>query len=393
MANFLEFISRGLHQIQRTFFPDLEHEAGPIPESLVKLTYLLEAVHSQKMPLPEQCWIGRPSKSRRGIFNAFVAKAYLKMPTTLHLVERLQSDHHLRLICGFETRSSVPSESVFSRVFAEFAKTKLPQHVHEAFTKNCCAGKISGHISRDSTAIEAREKPERKEQSIEPPAKKRKGRPRKGEPPKIKEASRVQKQMHMTLEEMLKELPTACNRGSKKNSQGFVETWIGYKLHIDTADDGIPISAILSRQHERCRECNACRQLFYPKLAPVVMVLIKKDDKILLARSPNFPGQSYSVLAGFVDPGETLEQCVIREVYEEVGMQVKNIKYFQSQPWPFSHSLIIGFTCEWLDGEIRIDPQEIEAANWFDLSNMPELPPKLSLARTLIASHMQLQQY
>lgn len=248
MSRFLEFISRGLHQIQRTFFPDLEHEAGPIPESLIQLTYVLETVHSQKIPLPEQCWTGRPPKSRRGIFNAFVAKAFLKMPTTLHLVERLQSDRHLRLICGFETHGQVPSESVFSRVFAEFAKSQLPQCVHEALVKSCCAGEISGHISRDSTAIEAREKPEKKPKPPEQPTplKKRKGRPRKGEAPKVKEPSRVQKQVKMTLKEMLKDLPTACNCGSKKNSQGFTETWIGYKLHIDTADGGIPISAILT---------------------------------------------------------------------------------------------------------------------------------------------------
>jgi hypothetical protein len=248
MNRFLNFISHGLHQIQRTFFPDLEHEAGPIPETLVRLTYILETVHSQKIPLPEQCWTGRPPKSRRGIFNAFVAKAFLKMPTTLHLVERLQSDHHLRLICGFETRSEVPSESVFSRVFAKFAKTQLPQRVHSTLVTSCCVGEISGHISRDSTAVEAREKPEKKSKLTEQQTllKKRKGRPRKGESQKVKEPSRVQKQLKMTLEEMLKDLPSVCNCGSKKNSQGFTETWIGYKLHVDTADRGIPVSAILT---------------------------------------------------------------------------------------------------------------------------------------------------
>ena len=136
MNRLVNFISRGLHKIQRTFFPDLEHEAGPIPESLIKLTYVLETVHSQKIPLPEQCWTGRPPKSRRGIFNAFVAKAFLKIPTTVHLVERLQSDRHLRLICGFGTCREVPGESVFSRTFAMFAKTQLPQCVHEALIKN-----------------------------------------------------------------------------------------------------------------------------------------------------------------------------------------------------------------------------------------------------------------
>ena len=227
MNRFLNFISRGHHQIQRTFFPDLEHEAGPIPETLVQLTYVLETVHSQKIPLPERCWTGRPPKSRRGIFNAFVAKAFLKIPTTLHLVERLQSDHHLRLICGFETRAQVPSESVFSRVFAEFAKTQLPQSVHSTLVMSCCVGEISGHISRDSTAVEAREKPEKKSKPTEQqtPLKRRKGRPRKGEPQKVKEPSRMQKQLKMTLEEMLNDLPTVCNSGSKKNSQGFTETW------------------------------------------------------------------------------------------------------------------------------------------------------------------------
>lgn len=95
-------------------------------------------------------------------------------------------------------------------------------------------------------------------------------------------------------------------------------------------------------------------------------------------------------MAGFVDPGETLEQCLEREVYEEVGITVKNIQYFESQPWPFSHSLIIGFTCEWLEGEIQIDPLEIEVADCFDAANIPELPPKLSLSYKLIASHVCL---
>jgi hypothetical protein len=244
----LEFISHGLHQIQRTFFPDLEHEAGPIPETLVRLTYILETVHSQKIPLPARCWTGRPPKSRRGIFNAFVAKAFLKIPTTLHLVERLQSDHHLRLICGFQTRGQVPSESVFSRVFAKFAEMALPQQIHEALIKKNCSGTVSGHLSRDATAIEAREKPAKKETSIEVEKRPRrkKGRPKKGETPLAKEPTRVQKQLNMTLEEMLKDLSTVCNRGSKKNSQGYIENWNGYELHIDTADNGIPISALLT---------------------------------------------------------------------------------------------------------------------------------------------------
>lgn len=143
-------------------------------------------------------------------------------------------------------------------------------------------------------------------------------------------------------------------------------------------------SATFSHQQERCRECPSCGQLAYPKVAPAILALVKRGKQILLARSPHAPGKFYSILAGFVDPGETLEQCVVREVLEEVGIKVKNVRYISSQPWPFSHSLMIGFSCEWESGEIQIDPSEIEDAAWFDLSHLPQLPPQLSLARMLI---------
>ncbi|MBM3198913.1 MAG: NAD(+) diphosphatase [Chlamydiae bacterium] len=141
-----------------------------------------------------------------------------------------------------------------------------------------------------------------------------------------------------------------------------------------------------SRTQERCRECEQCGQLFYPKIAPVVMVLVRKNNQILLARSAHFPKNMYSVLAGYVDVGETLEQCVIREVYEEVGLQIENIRYFGSQPWPFSISLLVAFTCDWSQGELKPDPIEIEAAGWFSLKDLPEVPSQMSLARLLIDS-------
>jgi NAD+ diphosphatase len=140
----------------------------------------------------------------------------------------------------------------------------------------------------------------------------------------------------------------------------------------------------ISRKHERCRECSSCGQLAYPKQSMAILALVKKGDQILLARSPQFPGPFYSILAGFVDLGETFEQCVAREVQEEVGIQVKNIRYFGSQPWPFSNSMMVGFTCEWESGEIQIDPTELEVADWYDCSQLPELPPPFSLARILI---------
>ncbi len=145
-------------------------------------------------------------------------------------------------------------------------------------------------------------------------------------------------------------------------------------------------SSTFSRSHERCKECSVCGHLSYPKMAPAIMALIKKEKKILLARSPHFPEKLYSVIAGFVDPGETLEQCVIREVFEEVGLQIKNLRYFGSQPGPLSHSLMIGFICDWESGDIQIDPSEIEDADWFDPSQLPMIPTKISLARFLIDS-------
>ena len=114
------------------------------------------------------------------------------------------------------------------------------------------------------------------------------------------------------------------------------------------------------------------------------MALVRKGSELLLARSPHFPPGMYSALAGFVEPGESLEQCVAREVGEEVGVQISNIRYFASQSWPFPHSLMIAFVCEWTSGELRPQPEEIEAANWFDVLQLPKLPSKISIARRLI---------
>jgi NAD+ diphosphatase len=114
------------------------------------------------------------------------------------------------------------------------------------------------------------------------------------------------------------------------------------------------------------------------------MALVKREKQILLARSPHFPPGMYSALAGFVEPGESLEQCLAREVAEEVGVQISNARYFASQPWPFPHSLMIAFVCDWAGGEIRPQAGEIEAANWFEVLQLPKLPSKISIARRLI---------
>ncbi len=139
-----------------------------------------------------------------------------------------------------------------------------------------------------------------------------------------------------------------------------------------------------SRETERAKRCPQCGLLHFPRLAPAVIVLIERGDKVLMARSRRFPPGMFSVLAGFVEPGESLEEAVVREVKEEVGISIRDLRYFGSQPWPFPHSLMIGFTAAYAGGEISIDPAEIEEAGWFTADHLPPPPGKISIARKLI---------
>ncbi|HEU5282541.1 MAG TPA: NAD(+) diphosphatase [Burkholderiales bacterium] len=143
-------------------------------------------------------------------------------------------------------------------------------------------------------------------------------------------------------------------------------------------------AATVVKAGERARQCPSCGQVHYPRIAPAVMALVRKGDALLLARSPHFPPGMHSALAGFVEPGENLEQCLHREVKEEVGIEVTNLRYFSSQPWPFPHSLMIAFNCEYAGGEITPEPGEIEAAAWFGIDHLPVLPNRISIARRLI---------
>ena len=143
-------------------------------------------------------------------------------------------------------------------------------------------------------------------------------------------------------------------------------------------------AATLAKSEERARICPSCKLTAYPKLSPAVMALVRKGRQVLLARSPHFPKGMFSALAGFVEPGETLEQCLEREVLEEVGIKVRNPRYFASQPWPFPNSLMLAFVCDYESGEIRPQETEIEEAEWFDVFQLPKLPSKISIARRLI---------
>lgn len=157
-------------------------------------------------------------------------------------------------------------------------------------------------------------------------------------------------------------------------------------VHWDRTHQYCGVCGALTKdqEEERAKICTQCGMKHFPRLAPAVIVAVTKGDKILLAHSGQFRGKLYSVLAGFVEPGETFEECVEREIMEEVGIKVKNISYFGSRPWPFPHSLMVGFTAEYDSGEITIDDVEITDAKWFTADNLPLIPGKISIARQLI---------
>jgi len=137
---------------------------------------------------------------------------------------------------------------------------------------------------------------------------------------------------------------------------------------------------------EFAMRCPACGLIAYPRLSPAVMVLVRRGRQLLLARGARFPEGMYSALAGFVEPGETLEQCAAREVREEVGIEIDNLRYFGSQPWPFPNSLMMAFLADYAGGELRPDGQEIEAVEWFAPDALPPLPMPMSIAHRLIVA-------
>ncbi|MDP4181756.1 MAG: NAD(+) diphosphatase [Bacillota bacterium] len=150
-------------------------------------------------------------------------------------------------------------------------------------------------------------------------------------------------------------------------------------------------SKTVTKEGERAKICPQCGFFTYPRISPAIITAVIRDGKILLAHSKNFKSNMYSVIAGFVEPGETLEECVKREVMEEVGIRVKNIKYFGSEPWPFPNSLMVGFTSEYESGEISVDGIEIDDARWYGIENLPEIPTRISISRKLIDCFIETQ--
>lgn len=234
--------------IQQTLFPALELELpgvlGEKGELFVSVVELARPEHF----VGRFEWAGTagcPRKWRLPILHAFIAKAIWNFPTTRALLDRLKNDPTLRRLCGWERASEIPSEATFSRAFAEFAASELPQAIHAATVKEHLGEKLVGHVSYDATAIEAREKPVSKVKPA-PKPKAKMGRPKKGETRPAPEPRRLEVQGGRTLAENLAELPRACDRGAKKNSKGMPQYWRGYKAHLATADGDIPVAFVLS---------------------------------------------------------------------------------------------------------------------------------------------------
>lgn len=251
--------------VQHELLPELTSELGALTPKLENVVHTLEWVRIEEFVRSTWIGVGRPPCERAWLANAFVAKAVLGLTTTVGLIERLQMDRALRRICGFQLCRKLPSEATFSRAFEEFAQSRLAERVHEALVKEQLGDELIGHLSRDATAIVARERPTRPravspasalQASIVPgdetatsaaaPAPKKRGRPRRGEVRTPAKASPIVRQRDQSLAQMIAELPTQCDHASKCNAQGYKTGWNGYKLHLDTADCGVPISAMLS---------------------------------------------------------------------------------------------------------------------------------------------------
>jgi hypothetical protein len=257
-SDLLDAMKARWNHIQGSLLPWLQEEIDPLTEPLGRLVTTLDVIGLEAFVPEPPRGAGRPPEDRRALASAFVAKSMLGIATTTALIERLEVDKSLRRILGWERRSQVPSEATFSRAFAEFAQGDLPGKMHAALIERSLGGRIVGVIARDATEIEAREKPAQKEANdnkvdppppdaaeAEPPPRKR-GRPRKDEERPKPEPKRLERQTTQNLDQMLADLPTACDVGSKKNSKGYKETWIGYKLHIDVACGQIPVSCLLT---------------------------------------------------------------------------------------------------------------------------------------------------
>jgi hypothetical protein len=240
MNSLLHTLSEFGNILQTRLFPALEQELGKLTEEHQQLVKVLGFLQMDGFATVRS-GPGRPAHNRINILRAFVAKAVLGILHTRALLKRLRSDIRLLRLCGWDQASQIPDETIFSRAFAEFAVTELPQRVHQALIQQTYADRLVGHISRDATAIPAREKPH-------PVPKQPKQRASRAKNRAPEQMTRLERQClpGRSLEQMLAEVPRHCDKGCKVDSKGLPSYWIGYKLHVDVADGQIPITAMLT---------------------------------------------------------------------------------------------------------------------------------------------------
>jgi hypothetical protein len=244
MNSITAFLGTFSRLLQGQLFPVLTEELGPLGDHHEAFVRALALLQLDGFVAPRR-GRGRPAHDRASVARAFLAKAVFNIPHTRALLDRLAHDPTLRRLCGWERAAGVPEESVFSRAFSEFASDEFAQRVHVALIQRTQSERLVGHILRDGTAIEAREKAAPKPAQAKGP---RRLHRKSGTAQRPEQMTRIERQASgtMTLAEMVAELPRACNVGCKPNSKGVREYWTGYKLHVDVADGQIPISCVLT---------------------------------------------------------------------------------------------------------------------------------------------------
>jgi hypothetical protein len=246
-----QLVTQFAHMLQQDLFPILQSVSGPLSGQMQLLASVICLAPVSRLLSARRASTGRPAKDRSALATAFMAKAILNLPTTRDLISRLRVDESLRQFCGWRTVQALPHESKFSRAFAEFAESELPQQLHEAVIAATQQQRLIGHIARDSTAIPARERytqqtRQNKAAEKEKAARRRRNKVRFAKAKATERGTRIQRQRHQKLSRMLSDLPRQCDMGAKTNSQGNEEYWCGYKLHLDVADGQVPVSAVLT---------------------------------------------------------------------------------------------------------------------------------------------------
>jgi hypothetical protein len=242
--SFRTTLSQYWFNVQSKLFPELEKDLGELDPQYKTLISILELVRIEQFIADTKFNNGRPPKDRAAIARAYIAKIVFKLPYTKQLVNFLKKNEQLRVICGWDFIRDIPSESKFSRAFQEFAISSLPEKVHQALIKNVYKDEIVGHVVKDSTAIEVREKHLKKDSAKNRKKTKDKERMRRI---RLGELNNRQKQLkEKNLDKMIEQLPKQCDKGMKKSAQGYTTFWKGYKLHVAVDDNCIALAAIVT---------------------------------------------------------------------------------------------------------------------------------------------------